>query len=92
MHVGFSLCFVCYCTTKNALTSRHNLQLPAYIVWTSIKEGECDVAYQGSKGWYIQKLKELGVRYHPVDRRKLELYKAYVLRNLYLEMTEKKTK
>lgn len=47
------------------------------------------MAYQGSKGWYIQKLKELGVRYHPVDRRKLELYKAYILRNLYLEMTER---
>lgn len=47
------------------------------------------VAYQGSKGWYVQQLKEMGVRYHPVDRRKLELYKTYVLRNLYLELTEK---
>ncbi|WP_173391077.1 DUF2639 domain-containing protein [Robertmurraya massiliosenegalensis] len=48
------------------------------------------VAYQGSKGWYVQKLKELGVHYHPVERKKLELYKAYVLRNIYLQLTEKK--
>ncbi|MDQ0155073.1 YflJ family protein [Robertmurraya andreesenii] len=47
------------------------------------------MAYQGSKGWYVQKLRELGVRYHPIDRRKLELYKTYVLRNLYLETIKK---
>lgn len=45
------------------------------------------MAYQGSKGWYVQKLKELGINKHPVDRRKIELYKTYVLRNLYLEKT-----
>ncbi|TKC19566.1 DUF2639 domain-containing protein [Robertmurraya kyonggiensis] len=48
------------------------------------------MAYQGSKGWYVQKLKELGVHYHPVERKKLETYKSYVLRNLYLEIIEKK--
>jgi hypothetical protein len=48
------------------------------------------MAYQGSKGWYIQKLKEEGIRYHPVDRKKLELYKTYVVRNLYLESIENK--
>ncbi|MEQ2529706.1 DUF2639 domain-containing protein [Robertmurraya yapensis] len=48
------------------------------------------MAYQGSKGWYVQKLKELGVYYHPVERKKLETYKSYVLRNLYLEIIEKK--
>lgn len=52
--------------------------------------GEWLVAYQGSKGWYVQKLKGLGVHYHPVDRKKLEQYKAYVLRNLYLELLAKK--
>lgn len=50
------------------------------------------MAYQGSKGWYIQKLKELGVRVHPVERKKLELYKAFELRNLYLELLEKESR
>ncbi|MFB6466159.1 DUF2639 domain-containing protein [Cytobacillus sp. Hz8] len=36
------------------------------------------MAYPGSKGWYVQKLKELGVSKHPVDRKKLELYKTYI--------------
>ncbi len=53
-------------------------------------ERRMKVAYQGSKGWYVQKLKELGVHYHPVERKKLETYKSYVLRNLYLEIIEKK--
>ncbi|MEB1809205.1 MAG: YflJ family protein [Bacillaceae bacterium] len=35
----------------------------------------------GSKGWYVQKLKEQGVRY--IDGRKLELYKTHILANLY---------
>lgn len=48
-----------------------------------------DLAYQGSKGWYVQELKKLGVNYHPVERRKLELYKEFVLRNLYFQLTEK---
>ncbi|MBP2239450.1 hypothetical protein J2Z40_000003 [Cytobacillus eiseniae] len=47
------------------------------------------MAYKGSKGWYIQKLKEAGIRKHPVDLRKLELYKTYIVRNLYLEMEKK---
>lgn len=67
----------------------HSLVSLAYIVRTSMLERRMRVAYQGSKGWYVQQLKEMGVRYHPVDRRKLELYKTYVLRNLYLELTEK---
>lgn len=53
-------------------------------------ERRMTVAYQGSKGWYVQKLKELGINYHPVDRKKLEQYKTYVLRNLYLEVLAKK--
>jgi hypothetical protein len=55
-------------------------------------ERRMTVAYQGSKGWYVHKLKELGVYYHPVERKKLELYKAYILRNIYLEVMEKKNK
>lgn len=43
------------------------------------------MAYPGSKGWYIQKLKEVGISKHPVDRKKLELYKTSIVRNLYLE-------
>jgi hypothetical protein len=47
------------------------------------------MAYQGSKGWYIQKLKEKGISKHPTDLRKLEVYKTYIVRNLYFEYCEK---
>ncbi|MGG3470109.1 YflJ family protein [Neobacillus pocheonensis] len=43
------------------------------------------MAYQGSKGWYVQELKKIGITKHPVERRKIELYKTFILRNLYLE-------
>ncbi|MBL5801582.1 DUF2639 domain-containing protein [Bacillus sporothermodurans] len=26
------------------------------------------MAYKYSKGWYVQKLKEKGIRYHPIGR------------------------
>lgn len=45
------------------------------------------MAYIGTKGWYIQQLKEKGIYHHPIDRKKLELYKTYVVRNLYLQIT-----
>ena len=41
------------------------------------------MAYTGSKGWYVTKLKESGMKSHPVERRKLELYKTFILRKLY---------
>ena len=41
------------------------------------------MAYTGSKGWYVAKLKENGMRRHPIERRKLELYKTYILKQLY---------
>jgi hypothetical protein len=41
------------------------------------------MAYIGSKGWYVAKLKENGIRRHPVERKKLELYKTYILKKLY---------
>ncbi|MFC4323434.1 YflJ family protein [Litchfieldia salsa] len=44
------------------------------------------MAHVGSKGWYVQQLKSNGYSYHPVGRRKLESYKAAVLRNLYNEL------
>jgi hypothetical protein len=44
------------------------------------------MAYEGSKGWYIHELKKIGVTKHPVEKRKLELYKTFVVRNLYLDM------
>lgn len=55
---------------------------------TSIRRG-FNMAYKGSKGWYIQKLKEAGIKRHPIELRKLELYKTYVVRNLYYELFEK---
>lgn len=46
------------------------------------------MAYTGSKGWYVARLKEFGVKEHPVERRKLELYKTYILRGLYEQIKE----
>lgn len=45
------------------------------------------MAYQGSKGWYVQELKKLGISKHPVEHKKIELYKTYVIRNLYVQYT-----
>ncbi|MFE8695842.1 DUF2639 domain-containing protein [Cytobacillus sp. FJAT-53684] len=50
------------------------------------------MAYKGSKGWYIQKLKETGISKHPIELRKLELYKTFIVRNLYLELIDKNEK
>ncbi|WP_010676372.1 DUF2639 domain-containing protein [Bacillus timonensis] len=44
------------------------------------------MAYPGSKGWYIKQLKEKGILQHPVERKKLETYKTYILRKLYFEL------
>lgn len=44
------------------------------------------MAYQYSKGWFIQQLKDAGISYHPIERRKLELYKTFVLRRLYEDL------
>ncbi|MDQ0273707.1 DUF2639 domain-containing protein [Cytobacillus purgationiresistens] len=48
------------------------------------------MAYQGSKGWYIAKLKEWGIAKHPIELRKLELYKTYVIRKIYMDVKDKK--
>ncbi|MBY0124532.1 YflJ family protein [Bacillus sp. S/N-304-OC-R1] len=47
------------------------------------------MAYKGSKGWYIQQLKEAGIKRHPIELRKLESYKTYIVRNLYHDLIEK---
>lgn len=50
------------------------------------------MAYPGSKGWYVGELKKLGISKHPIERRKLELYKTYIVRNLYKEIVDNKEK
>ena len=47
------------------------------------------MAYIHSKGWYISQLKGMGITKHPVDLRKLELYKTYVVRKLYFAAVNK---
>ncbi|MGA9225523.1 MAG: DUF2639 domain-containing protein [Mesobacillus sp.] len=46
------------------------------------------MAYDGSKGWYIKELKKMGLTKHPIDKRKLELYKTFVVRSLYFELSK----
>ncbi|MBU8907988.1 YflJ family protein [Desertibacillus haloalkaliphilus] len=43
------------------------------------------MAHIGSKGWYVERLKEEGIRYH--QGKKLERYKTHVLANLYAKQT-----
>lgn len=40
-----------------------------------------DEMHIGSKGWYVQQLKDRGIRY--IDGKKIEKYKSHVLANLY---------
>jgi len=47
------------------------------------------MAYEGSKGWYIKELKKIGITKHPIEKRKLELYKTFVVRSLFFELTRK---
>ena len=48
------------------------------------------MSYPGSKGWYVKQLKEKGIYHHPVERKKLETYKTYILRKLYFELVADK--
>ena len=50
------------------------------------------MAYPGSKGWYVKQLKENGILHHPVDRKKLEVYKTAILRKLYFDLVVDKKK
>ncbi|MGE6376320.1 DUF2639 domain-containing protein [Peribacillus muralis] len=44
------------------------------------------MAYAFSKGWFIQQLKAGGISYHPIEKKKLELYKTHILRRLYEDL------
>ncbi|MDQ0217895.1 DUF2639 domain-containing protein [Peribacillus cavernae] len=46
------------------------------------------MAHIYSKGWFIRQLRDAGMTRHPIEGRKLKLYKTYVLRNLYAEFIE----
>ncbi|MDW7614398.1 DUF2639 domain-containing protein [Peribacillus simplex] len=49
------------------------------------------MAYEYSKGWFIQQLKAAGINYHPIEKKKLELYKSYILRRLYDDLQKDKS-
>ncbi|MEH6945258.1 DUF2639 domain-containing protein, partial [Bacillus sp. JJ722] len=40
------------------------------------------MAYKHSKGWYITQLKSIGITKHPIEQRKLELYKTFIIRRI----------
>ena len=50
------------------------------------------MAYIGTKGYFIAKLKEKGIRKHPVELRKLESYKTAIVRNLYFDVYKEENK
>ncbi|MFS0781558.1 DUF2639 domain-containing protein [Bacillus sp. 1P06AnD] len=50
------------------------------------------MAYKHSKGWYVDQLRERGITKHPVELKKLQLYRTYVVRNLYFETIREETK
>lgn len=60
-----------------------------YCMDKQFERGDMSMAYKYSKGWYVMQLKNRGIRYHPVGRKKLELYKTWVVRNLYNELNSK---
>ncbi|MCL6585603.1 MAG: YflJ family protein [Anoxybacillus sp.] len=47
------------------------------------------MTHVGSKGWLVQQLKEAGIYRHPVERKKLETYKAAILYGLYEKYVKK---
>ena len=60
-----------------------------HILIEIMKEVAKYMAYIHSKGWYISQLKGMGITKHPVELRKLELYKTYVVRKLYFSAVNK---
>lgn len=44
------------------------------------------MAHLYSKGWFIKELKAVNVT--KIEGRKLEIFKTYILRNLYIELVE----
>jgi hypothetical protein len=59
------------------------LFLFVHILNSRMNGGGNRMAYKHSKGWYISQLKEVGITKHPVELKKLKLYKTYIVRNLY---------
>jgi|GEM_PF-1268431 len=57
---------------------------------TKIRKGVLQMAHFGSKGWLVKQLKDAGVRYHPVERRKLETYRASTLYGLFVKYVKNK--
>ncbi|MGM9926861.1 MAG: DUF2639 domain-containing protein [Bacillus sp. (in: firmicutes)] len=47
------------------------------------------MAYNHSKGWYVSQLKNIGITKHPIELKKLELYKTFVLRQMYYRKVQK---
>ncbi|MBA2875355.1 DUF2639 domain-containing protein [Thermaerobacillus caldiproteolyticus] len=48
------------------------------------------MAHFGSKGWLVKQLKDVGIRRHPVELKKLETYKSSILYGLYKKYVMKK--
>lgn len=50
------------------------------------------MAYKHSKGWYISQLRNKGITKHPIERKKLKLYKTYIVRKLYFSTVTESVK
>lgn len=50
------------------------------------------MAYKHSKGWYVSQLREKGITKHPIELKKLKLYKTFVIRSLYFSSIEENLK
>jgi len=68
------------------------LELSNKEVEETLKGGRDVMAYTYSKGWLIKQLKERGIRKHPIEQKKLELYKTFIVRQLYLLAIENEKK
>lgn len=48
------------------------------------------MAFKHSKGWYISELRSIGITKHPIERKKLKLYKTFIVRKIYFDHFTKK--
>jgi hypothetical protein len=71
--------------SANFMNKKRKFSRPG--TYTVQKKKGSGLMYYGTKGWYVAELKKLGVRYH--EGRKLESYRAHVLRNLLIAQQEK---
>lgn len=58
------------------------------IPYVRIKEKEHVKVHKYSKGWFVQQLREKGIKLHPQLRCHLGLFKESELRNLYYQYVE----